>query len=408
MEHHDQLAIAALRDLLADAADLPPAPEIAHAQAELARALMLAGSSAESVAWCDRVLANPGAATPEVLLEAVVTKGTALANTARVVEAEALLRGAVAIADDRGNLESGLRARNNLRVLLQWQDLAEALALTLEVRDIARRFGIQSWVLHGIGASRDVSFRTGDWDAYLDDVQSELENAGAFYSAWFAMEAGRREVYQGDARRAEAVFDANLANAEIAASGQGTTWNLAAKADALIAQGRFHDAIEPAERGRVSSSENDLPQLALLFAGVALGDPAIVRRTRDGMRDQGFDQLTGGRGFIAAADSLLAALEGRWDDARAAQQVAEGFLTEVGEWLVNARFGLALGHLAGDRLPEAARAGADAERWFAERGAAHYVSSYRAAAAKAGNDAPPAGTPATGRREQASSVRAGG
>ena len=41
-----------------------------------------------------------------------------------------------------------------------------------------------------------------------------------------------------------------------------------------------------------------------------------------------------------------------------------------------------LGHLASDRFPEAARAGADAEQWFAARGAAHYVKAYRANAVR--------------------------
>jgi len=110
MEHHDQLAITALRTLLADAADLGPTPEIAHAQTELARALMLAGSI-ESVAWCDRVLEHPEVAAPDVLLEALVNKGTALTTAGRVLESEALLRGVIAIADARTNLDAGLRAR---------------------------------------------------------------------------------------------------------------------------------------------------------------------------------------------------------------------------------------------------------------------------------------------------------
>jgi len=83
-------------------------------------------------------------------------------------------------------------------------------------------------------------------------------------------------------------------------------------------------------------------------------------------------------------------------------------LTEVGEGLVNARFGLALGHLAGDRFPEAARAGADAEQWFADRGAAHYVSAYRANAVTAGSGIAGAEDKEGKGVRHATKVRAGG
>jgi len=384
MEHHEELAIASLRTLVADAADLPPSPEIAHAQAELGRALMLAGTNEESLGWCDRVLANPSVATPPVILSAVVTKGTVLTNIGRVIEAEALLRGAIEIADKLGVLEAGLRARNNLRVLLQYVNLADALELNLEVRDIARRFGDRSWVLHAVGGAQDIAFRTGDWGAFTEDVAAEQDEAGDFYTAWFRMEDARRQVYRGDPRHAEAIVTETLASGVNASSGQATSWNLAAKADAQTAQGRFSEAIETARPAQQSSSENDLAHVATLFAAAAEGDPVIVGQVANALHEQGYDQLLSGRGYVAVAGALTAALEGRWDDARRFQRDAEAMLTEVGEGLVNARFGLALGHLAGDRFPEAARAGADAEQWFAERGAAHYVSAYRANAVTAG------------------------
>jgi hypothetical protein len=103
---------------------------------------------------------------------------------------------------------------------------------------------------------------------------------------------------------------------------------------------------------------------------------------RDDMRAEGFDRVPAGRGYVAMADSLIAALEGRWDDARAARHAAVQTLEAVGDGLVLARFGLALGHLAGDHLPEAARGASEAEHWFSERGAARHVETYRAAAAR--------------------------
>jgi len=325
-----------------------------------------------------------------------------------VIEAEALLRGAIAIADKLGVLEAGLRARNNLRVLLQYVNLADALELNLEVRDIARRFGDRSWVLHAVGGAQDIAFRIGDWGAFREDVAAEQDEAGDFYTAWFRMEDARRQVYQGDPRRAEAIVNETLASGMTASSGQATTWNLAAKADAQTAQGRFSEAIETAAPAQASSSENDLAHVATLFAAAAKGDPVVVGQVANALHEQGYDQLLSGRGYVAGAAALAAALEGRWDDARRFQRDAEALFTEVGEGLVNARFGLALGHLASDRFPEAARAGADAERWFADRGAAHYVSAYRANAVTAGPGVARAEEGGGKRALHASSVRAGG
>jgi tetratricopeptide (TPR) repeat protein len=408
MEHNNQLAIAALRTLLADAADLPPSPEIAHAQAELGRALMLSGASEEAISWCDRVLANPASATTSVLVEAVITKGTALTTLGRVIESEALLRGAIAIADSNALLAASLRARNNLRVLLAYINLADALALNVEVRDIARKFGDRSWVLQAVGGSLDVCLRTGDWDAFAEDVAVEAGDTTGFYWSWFRAEDASREAYRGDPRRAEAVIDETLASGIIASSGQAVARNLAAKADAQIAQGRFAEAIETAAPGATLSAESEFPQLSRIFAATAVGDSALVAVVAEELRKQGFDQLPSGRGYIAVAAALVAALEGRWDDARRHQQEAEEPLLEVGEGLVNARFGLALGHLAGDRFPEAKRAGEDAEHWFTERGAGAYVAAYRAAAVAAGMGVAPAAVGGESRQERTTSVRATG
>jgi hypothetical protein len=213
-------------------------------------------------------------------------------------------------------------------------------------------------------------------------------------------------VYRGDPRLAEAAIDETLASGIGTGSGQALTWNLAAKADAQIAQGRFAEAIETAAPGRISSAENELPQMSTLFAAAAKGDAALVAAIAEELRGQGFDQLPSGRGYIAAAEALGAALEGRWDDARSSQRDAETFLDEVGEGLVRARLGLALGHLAGTRYPDARRAGEEAERWFAERGAGKYVTGYRAAAATAGDGVARASSDSSSRLQGSESVRA--
>jgi hypothetical protein len=290
-------------------------------------------------------------------------------------------------------------------VLLEYVRLADAVILNREVLELARKFGDRSWVLQGIGGGRDLALRTGDWDDYLDDVAAEAEAAGDYHDSWFRMEQAWRQAYRGEADAAHAVIEENLASGRIANSGQAITWHLAALADTEIAQGRFADAIETAARGFATAAENDLVILSTVFAAAALGDASRVRTAIKALGEHGFDQLPAGRGFIAVADSLAAAVEERWDEARDLQREAEALLTEVGHALVNARFGLALGHLAVGRFPEADRAAAEAERWFSDRGAAEYVAAYRANALRSGSGA---GGGAAARRQPAVSVRAGG
>ena len=57
-EHGDKAARTLLEEALAEVADMPPSPDIAIARAELARALMVAGSP-EAITWADSVLRIP-------------------------------------------------------------------------------------------------------------------------------------------------------------------------------------------------------------------------------------------------------------------------------------------------------------------------------------------------------------
>ncbi len=76
-EHGDQATVTLMQEALAEVADLPPSAEIANAQAELARALMLQGSP-EALIWCERVLENPQLTSQSVLVHTLITKGAAL------------------------------------------------------------------------------------------------------------------------------------------------------------------------------------------------------------------------------------------------------------------------------------------------------------------------------------------
>jgi class 3 adenylate cyclase/tetratricopeptide (TPR) repeat protein len=378
-EHQDQTAIALLRDALADTTDLGPSADIAHAQAELGRALMLAGE-VESIEWCDRVLEQSAVAAPEIVLEAVITKGTALQNIGRDLEGEIILRGAALVADSMGALFSAIRARNNLRVQLQSRDLRASLELTRELLEIARKFGQRTWVLHGAAALVDISFRLGDWDSYVDEAKAEHVDASGYYRSWFAAEEAMRETYRGDPAAAEATLRRLLTSETSVSSEQAITWHMAAMAEAQLAQGRADDAFTTAAQSWSHSAEADRAYVAGLFAAGAAADSTKVETVRAAWRAAGTGQLPLPVALERIADALTGAIDGRWSDAHAAYLAAAARLEEVGEYVNLARLQLALAHLGGEHLPEVVAKLPEAEAFFAERGATSWVATYRAAA----------------------------
>jgi class 3 adenylate cyclase/tetratricopeptide (TPR) repeat protein len=395
-EHQDQTAISLLREALAHTADLGPSADIAHAQAELGRALMLAGED-ESIEWCDRVLEASAVAAPEVVLEAMITKGTALSNVGRDLEAEIILRGGALVADAMGRLFSSIRARNNLRVQLQSVDLHAALDLARELLEIARKFGQRTWILHGAAGSVDISFRLGDWDSYVEEGKAEHADASPYYAAWFAAEDAMRETYLGDPAAAEATLKRLVGSEGSVSSEQAITWHLAAMADAQLAQGRPDEAFATARESWGHSAEADRAYLAGLFAAGAAADRENVEIVRAAWRKAGSGQLPLQVAMEGIADALAAAIEVRWTDASAAYSTAADALEQVGEHVTLARLQLALAELAGDQIPEVSAKVAEAEAFFADRGAAAWVAKYRATARH----------PATRRAGSAGSVGAG-
>ena len=382
-EHHDRKVVDALQGLLAAASDLGPSADIAMGEAELARALMLEGSP-EAITRCDRVLEHPEVAPSDVLLETLITKGTALITHGREVEAEALLRGVIPIADAQGNLAASLRARNNLRVHLHGSNLRDALALTIEVRDLALKFGQLTWVLHAVTALRDVGFRMGRWDDFEDDVKAFGADAGEFYVEWYELERWHRRIFQGEAKAALQAIDVALTREVITSSAQAITWNLAVKAEALIALGRFAEAFDVASSGFGRSSESDAVLDVALFAagwarrpGASRGGTSRVAATQQRAAADGPGIRRDGRQLRGAAHRPLergpiGVSHGREAPGRGWRGRAPGPSPARGRT-----------HRGGPIPGGGSDAPAAADAFFAERAATGYVEAWRARAARA-------------------------
>ena len=197
--HGERPAVALLRPGLEAFSQLQPTPEIVAAQAELGRALMVGGDYDEAVEWCNRVLAAVGVATEIQLLEATITKGTALSASGRVLEGEVLLRGGIQMADQMGEVNAGLRARNNLLGSVDGFDLS--LQLINEGYEIAERYGQRTWQYQFAHVALTSSFELGDWEYGLE--RAEALDAPGFYAAWLVYERAVRSAYRGDLDLAE-------------------------------------------------------------------------------------------------------------------------------------------------------------------------------------------------------------
>ena len=149
--HNERSAISPLEPGLKDVADMPPSKEIVEAQAEMARALMMAGSYDESIELAERVLQSSELLSDRMVTDVVITKGTAMSNAIdRAVEGEILLRGAIQIAERSGDTWLALRARNNVLGAVSGEDALAAQQMTAEGYAIALRHGITTWSINSL------------------------------------------------------------------------------------------------------------------------------------------------------------------------------------------------------------------------------------------------------------------
>ena len=376
-EHGERPAIALLRPALQAIEDLGPSADVAYAQAELARALMLQSvpdSLAESVAWCDRVLGAPQAAGDEKLIEVLVTKGTAMIPLTRLREAEVLLRGAIEVADRNGLVGTGVRARNNLLSLLELDDLESALKMLQEGYAISVRYGLTTWALQFSHVALKDAFFYGDWDSWVRET-AELD-ASRFYRGWRTDALGHRAAFRGDldtARQlgAEAAELVGTASSQAAAGiGLSTALRSVAACD--------WPAVLPAARIGWSHYDSTIPSVIwALTAGMALADRPTIDEARaqldaDKWPGRVPDAL---RGY---ADAGLMLIEARWSEAKTQYLVAARAFADGGEWLCRALLDLGVGTFAAGRFAEADEAAVAAETFFAQRGAQTFVDRYRA------------------------------
>jgi hypothetical protein len=334
---------------------------------------MIGSEYAESVEWCNRVLAAPNIATDLQLVEATVTKGTALRSSGFWLEGEVLMRGAIELADRMGFVFPALRARNN--ILSSVRSLGEAQGIIDEGYEMAARFGQGTWSYQFAHVSLSNAFERGEWDYGIE--RAEGLDAPGFYASWLLMEKALRAAFRGDieygrALHAKAKEDAGSDSSQ-AIMAQATV-----EAAIDLAAGEMA-AVLPLARPSLASHESaDAAAVTIAAAAVAMNEPSWVRETRDVIL--AFDRRGPlAEGQIHGLETALALCEGRWSDARRSYLLAKRNL-EAGHaffWL--ALVNLEVGTRGSGHITEAADALVAAEEFFRGVGAGSFLDRYREA-----------------------------
>jgi len=373
-------AIDTFETAIAEAEPIRDSAEYAGALAELSRVYMMTQRSEEAVATADRALQLAGKHNQtRAVVEALVNKGTALGVLGRIVEAESVLRGAIAVAD-RNNLPSAaLRARNNLLASLV-DSVPEAAEVLRESYEMAMRQGHSPLRSQFAMALAELANHAGLSDRWLAEMAAieEAEELPPFLAGGFASARSLIAALRGDLEEAAAQeARASRAGAEL----QSGMVNAAL--DLLRGQLAFFRGDWPtAARLALASTENSN---FVLEGGIWAAFAAAAGDLRDELRaaiaiDQGSPyqgRMTSAA--IAAAEAGLATREGRWDKVHAGYRSAIDAIHESGYFIYEAMIGLEWGMLAGSRDPEALAAAEAGAAFFADRDAAVVVERYRAA-----------------------------
>jgi class 3 adenylate cyclase/predicted ATPase len=374
------LGTDALRILEPAAANLEEdEPEAAGIFAELARLYMMTDRQDESVLAAERALrAASTHRDTEQIAQALITRGSAIAPLGRLDEAEAVLRGAIAIADRGGHITAGLRARNNLvSVLLEQAPTGELLPVWNESIELARRYGHSAWLAQHLMIRAIAFLSSGDWSEATVDLEESADlSLGEFHlAALAALRSQLAALHDNDQDARSALAEAQRWNDMINTAPQRTGVAVAMSQTNLYL-GDVPGALAVLE-GMEGGGNDTLIGIAGGLAAAAAGDRDTLLRYRS--RTDSLADLRLPNALRAQLRASIAAVEGRWDEARADYRSAIAGLREMGDDLNASILSLEFAAFLGERFDDARTAGDEAAAWLSERGAAGVVERYRAA-----------------------------
>jgi class 3 adenylate cyclase/tetratricopeptide (TPR) repeat protein len=193
-------ALALLEPAAAEFADLASDPSGITLLGQLARAWFLGDDDRRAIEVTDRVLeAAERADLRAIVADALVTRGTALADLGRAIEGVGAITAGRDLAESLGLGTTVLRAYNNRAFLESARDPRASLETSRAGLVIARRLGLRSWssgLIQNIGES---ALRCGDWATALAELDSALgEDWEPVDRAWLLVGAIPLQALRGE------------------------------------------------------------------------------------------------------------------------------------------------------------------------------------------------------------------
>jgi class 3 adenylate cyclase/tetratricopeptide (TPR) repeat protein len=171
-------------------ADLAGDPGFVRFEAQWARAHMMTDGHATAVSIADRALeAAEHANLPDVIADAMITKGTSLMRLGRGREGLALTKAGGALAESLDRTETAVRAYINAIFSESLEDPRRSLATTRAGIELARRIGMGVVSVSLVANGASLAIRTGDWDwanAALEEILGTTLDPGHRASALMA------------------------------------------------------------------------------------------------------------------------------------------------------------------------------------------------------------------------------
>jgi hypothetical protein len=365
-------------------ADAPGYIEVATM---LAKAEMRSVNLERAIELADATLplASRGADV-RVVLDLLITRGVAISNFGRELEAEVILTGALDVARRLGDPDLTNRAAVNLGFVLATDDVARAFEISRGAIEEAKSSGVMRSIRYILGNAVDSAIEVGEWD-WAMDAMAELD---ALFTEpaerlWFGAYSGVIRAYRGEDVEADA--SRLYADSRRFDDPQYLTMGAYALAVSALMRGRLDEVRRLSEEAIGTLAGVD----AAIFgarASIWSGDAATAGRLRDafGRESAGARSIA----LVAAMDSGIAMLEGRRADARSHYFDAQHRFRELGTqlWLAMTDLDVVV---TGAMEPEERRRAADeAREIFTRLRANALLGLLDAALAKAGDEHAPA------------------
>jgi class 3 adenylate cyclase/tetratricopeptide (TPR) repeat protein len=307
-------AIEVLQSALDQAPDDDPALR-AETAARLSRALMRSMRHREAIAAADAALeVAERRGMTGIVAEALVNKGSSLANAGRWREGTALSELGVALAEQAGNSELHLRALNNLAAGVVEDDPARAVRITTEALAVARRLGLRgmvNWLMGTVSYGRH--WHGLAWDETMvelavarDEAGNDLDSA-RLSAALLAFRLVRGEIDDAELARIEAT----IGDTDDPALGGAL---LTLRANRMLVAGELLAAHELFARSAARSEADEEPFIGLMRVSIWRHDLTLAKEAQAAIERLPFS----GRAAMAShgwSRAAVAALEGRRDEA---------------------------------------------------------------------------------------------